>query len=700
MTHDPRTTEEVYEGLRDSLTGKIAKLSNFTSRSFNYVWAQAFSAEIRDLQLRALGAEFAGWIDYAGGPVDETDLERLGISDSVTPEEIEQYTDDHHLEELVKLVGVERFEGATATGAVDIDTDPNREVTIPEGTLVSTQTDSSGESLIFETVERVTVPDGTTTGTDINIIAQEVGEEHNVPAGTIIRFPEPPVGVTGVTNPSSTTGGLGEESNDELRQRAKNAVVEQAGGGTVEGIRGFIISEIDAVQSGDVLLEEFTDLCPPYVDVVVDGGSDQEVEDAIESSRPVAIRHNLIRPETTQISADIVLTGTDINQLLVRQTVEDFLLELGLSEPFYERALLREIMSVDENILNVGQLEVSIESHTNEAFTYATGTDQYALEYTYADDGSMLIVDSSGDEYVEDTDFEVIDRTDDAFPETIDWSINAVSPDDGEDYFVDYNVDSPANIVRDEINVMNFGLTNTFTFDPNEEFYRLDEIPFESSVTITDDSSDTYIRGTDFTVESRPENDATDTFIYQSGRTDYKFDFTTKADTVSITDENDNTFTRGTDYTVIDKSGDGRLKTIRWDENESTPAADAEFTVEYTADNYIPQSIVWDNAQATPDDAEQFTVTYDQGFYDLDQEVVDAPDDIIKDENQVEYVEDTDFEFADDTADGEDDGILWIDGATAPSAGEEFYSTYFTEGNLFFEVRQKADPGSIVVTTQ
>jgi len=701
MTHEPRTIDDIYEELRDGLKGRIAKLTNFTETSFNFVWTRAFATEVRELELRALNSEFAGWVDYAGGPITEDDLERLGIEDSVTPEELESFTDDENLEELVKIVGVERDEGSPASGTVDIETDVSRDVTITEGIEVATEPDLNGASLTYEVTygddeSPVESPSGQTTAADVPIEAVEVSTEYNVPANTISRFPSPPIGLTGVNNPESVDGGREAESNDSLRDRAKNAVLEQAGGGTVEGIRGFVISNVEGLNQGDVLLEEFTDPCPPYVDVIVDGGTESEVLDAIEQSRPVAIKHNLVRPEVTQIGVDAALNGTDVNDSFVRQEIEDYLLELGLGEPFYEDEVIRRIMNSDNNILNIEQLRTTIDRATNETFTFDDTVSTYELQYTYADNGNITVVDDSGDTYEEDTDFQVVSLTTGGNPKVIDWSINAVTPDDEELFFVDYDVQSPANIVRDETNTMNFGLSDTFTYDPTtEDFYRLSEVPFDSSVSISG-----FTKGTDYTVESRPEDDVSDTFVYLSGKDDYRLDYTTSLSTETVTDEGGTTYSQGSDYDIVDTDGDGRLDTLRWLGGGSSPAADSEFTIEYQSDNYIPQSIVWDTNESTPNSAEQFTVNYDQAFYDTQYEIVDAPDDVIEDETTATYTEDTEYEFADYSADGENDGVLWIDGQTTPSGGEDFYLTYTSEGNRVFEVRQKADPGSVTVTTQ
>ena len=283
MTHDPRTQEDIYQSLKDNLTGKITKLTNFTDRSFNYVFTQAFAEEIRELEILATAAEFAGWIDYVGGDITQSQLDTLGYDD-LSPEEINEVMEDEYLDEYVKIVGINRFEGARATGTVTIETQ-SRTTLIPEGTVVSTSPDSDGSVLEFETTEDAETGDNVTVVSNVPIEAVEVGVEHNVSADTIVRFSDPPLGVRGVSNPESTTGGEGRESNEELRNRAKSQVEGASEGGTVEGIKAYLRQNIEAVGEGDVIIEEFVESKPPFVDVIVDGGSQSDVSSAIEFSR-------------------------------------------------------------------------------------------------------------------------------------------------------------------------------------------------------------------------------------------------------------------------------------------------------------------------------------------------------------------------------------------------------------------------------
>jgi uncharacterized phage protein gp47/JayE len=507
MPYKPRSDQDIYESLRESLKSRITKLSNFTERSFNYVWTQAFANEVRELEVRNLVSQFSGWVDYAGRPITEEDLEQLGLAEDVSPEEIEEFTKEEYLDELVKIVGVRRFEGARASGTVTIDTQA-AQTTIPKGTKLTTEVDTDGNSQDFLTTEEVETADGVTQVDDVPIQAEDVGAESNVPANTIIRFEEPPVGVKGVTNPSSTTGGEDRESNDELRTRAKNAVESSSQGGTTDGIKGYIRQNVEGVGAGDVIIDEFTDTKPPFVDVIVDGGVDTEVEDAIDFSRPTGIRHNLVRPQVIQVGFDTDLVGQQLDTTAVEDRLTDYLLNLGLGENVYQDKIVQQILDVDADIVNIDSIGGYVERVTNEQFEYDNTITGYRLDFTYDDThGSVTVQDKSGETYTQGTDFELQDQTGDGWPETVVW-LNNTTPNDGEDFFVDYDVTNPGqtafvdyydlSLVRDETFNWNPGYSDSEDYENTQDIYQLDFVPFPSSLSISDASGDTYTEGTDF----------------------------------------------------------------------------------------------------------------------------------------------------------------------------------------------------------
>jgi len=768
MTHEPRTKDEIYEALRASLTGKIAKLTNFTDRSFNYVWTQAFAEEIRELEVLAVVSELAGWIDYTGGPITEDDLEQLDIETDVTAEEINEFMQEDYLDEYVKIVGINRLPGSRATGSVTFTTQ-SAVTTIPSGTRVTTVPDSDGNTIDFLTTEQAETSNGVTTVTDVPIQAADVGQEFNIPANEIVRLAEPPIGVRGVDNPEATTGGEDREDNDELRARAKQAVQSSSQGGTVDGIKGYIRQNIEGVGEGDIIVDEFTDPCPPFVDVIVDGGLDAEVEDAIDFSRPAGIRHNLVRPQVVQLGFQIDVLGTDIGTADVEDEVETFLLEQGIGEEFYEDELIRRIMNTDPDILNIDNLGGTVERVTNEAFDYETSVDAAIADDggtttdetaeandTVSNDMTLLpAAPATGDAYYfgEETIFSqfelnisqagagtwdivweyydgsgwvslanVTDGTSDfqsSGTGTVSWDIPSdwVSTNIGgvdELYWVRARLDTFTSLstqpLGQEASIDGSGYVLDYTYEDTN-----------GSITITDNSGDSYTENTDFEVfdnsgDGWPEtlvwtdgatpdeseqffvdydvtvvgqtsngnrhltslvrdesfywsDDSTETFTYSNTQDLYEMEEIPFDNSTSIEDASGDPYVEGTDYEIIDDSGNGFAQTIDW-------------TV----------------GGGTPDNSEDFTITYEKKVYIPEYEVVETPGGEIRDASGDVYEQDVDYNVVDLTQDNENDAISWISNPATLGDGEQFFFSYFNEGDINFGNREKADPGTLSVT--
>lgn len=846
MAHtELQTKQQIYESLRSGLTGRITKLTNFTDRSFNYVWTRAFSEEIRELQELALVSELAGFIDYTGGPVTEDDLEDIGVADRISAERVNELMEDDYLDEYVKIVGVTRNEGSVATGTVTFSTQSAKTV-IPAGTRVTTAPEANGTTTDFLTTEQVDTSAGETQASNVPIESVGVGDEFNVPAGSITRISNPPVGVTGVENPESTTGGENIESNDSLRERAKSAVGGASEGGTVEGIKAYIRNNVDGVQQSDIIIDEFFNEQPPFVDVIVDGGLDDEVSAAIEFSRPAGIRHDLVRPQVIQIGANIDLLGTDINTTTVENRMETFLLELGIGEQFYEDQFIREIMQADDDIINIDFLDTTIERVTNETFEYNTDVDfaiaddggaltdettqansvesndmtllpqspavgdayyfgqdtifseldltisqggagtwnivweyydgsnwvalsnvtdgtsdfqiantntvswdipsdwtstvvdgaegyyfvrarldtftsistqplgeevditgpGYWLDYTFEEtNGTISVEDKSGITYTENTDFVLLDRTGDGWPETLVWD-GGGTPDEGDEFFVDYDVTVSgetangdryqAELVRDEVFEFNLNHEDTITYNNTNQVYELTHVPFENSVSIVDENSTSFTEDTDWQLTPTKDYATEDVIEYVSGTTSYSLSSELVVDFSAVYDENGNIYVRGTDYTISDSDNDGFGDTINWDTNNSVPGDTVNFTVVYDA---YPTGVRWDTNNSTPPQDDEFTVTYDQVYYDSEYEIIETPGGVVRDVSGNLYNEDTEYIVVDEDRDGEQDGIYWEQNPASLGNGEEFFFTYFTEGDIFFGDREKADPGTLSVET-
>lgn len=363
MAREPRGQQDIYKSIRSRISGEIPELTNFTTSSFNWVWTQAYSAEIREVELDTVAAYLEGFIDYAGGPIDESDLDQLGLSDTVDVEEINDRLEESNLDELVKVVSVTRDPGTESSGTVTFTVDSDS-IIVPSGTVVSTEPDYSGDVLKYETTEQVSPSTGNTT-VDAAIEAQEVGQQYNVGANTITNLVDEPNGVQSVTNDDSVTGGDDRETNDELRERAKEALLQRTEGGTVDGVETYVSNNVDNID--DIRIEEVFNGDNwhgdyPHGHLVVEGGDDDEIRGAVEDSRPVAIRQFLVRPTVTNIDADISISSGRgaVSTSETEGAVERYLDSLGFGDELIYNKIVQRVLNSDEDIEEINSIDLLV----------------------------------------------------------------------------------------------------------------------------------------------------------------------------------------------------------------------------------------------------------------------------------------------------------------------------------------------------
>lgn len=457
MVYKPRTTDQIYDSLRTGLINRISNLTNFVETSFNYVWTQAFSSRFKENEEALLAAQLSGWIDYAGGPITQEQLDSLEI-EGVTPEEVNEYMEDSDLDKLVEIVGVDRDPGEQANGDVTFTT-VSSYTEIPAGTEVATQPDGSGNYFSYTTDTDTSTASGDTE-TTVGITAVDVGEEFNVGSGQVTYLPSPPTGVQAVVNNQAILGGANQETNEELRERAKNAIFDKSGGGTAAGVRGYVSSNTEDVST--VAIAEYpggnaslaanspspggpggASATAPFADVIVEGGDDQDILESINESRPVAIQHNLVRPELIEINVTASVLGSGIATDDIVSSVTTYINNRGLGEALYRDKIIQRALNADAQVENIETLTVEV---TNESHTFQTGTDIYALDKgeQMVADGITSVTGTSGGAsttFVEGTDYEEVDSGSDGQVDAIDWSLGGANPDDGTDFFVQYTID-------------------------------------------------------------------------------------------------------------------------------------------------------------------------------------------------------------------------------------------------------------------
>jgi len=239
------------------------------------ITTKTFDQIVADIILK-LQTDLAGVItDFNPGSVVRTIIEafalQIGIN-SIVPTNIYQQLQNIYngafidtatgddLDNVVALVGVTRNAAVAATGVVRFYANPSplADIIIPAGTQVSTQPNASGTQIVFKTDEQVILTIGGSY-VDANVTAVVAGANGNVAANTVTYLATPIYGITSITNPSGMSGGVDEESDDDLRERAKHAL-EVAAKATVNALY-YAVLGVDGVGSvtvNDLPVREIT----------------------------------------------------------------------------------------------------------------------------------------------------------------------------------------------------------------------------------------------------------------------------------------------------------------------------------------------------------------------------------------------------------------------------------------------------------
>jgi hypothetical protein len=186
------------------------------------------------------------------------------------------------LNKVVALLGVERVAGGRPVGEVEFTRAPGSAgvITIPAGTRITTP---DGESEYATTATIALAP----TQGSIRVAARDLEVGKPLAAGTLTVLPLPIAGIAKVTNPAPTAIATQDETDDELRTRAKGFLhgSERATLGairqaiTLQGISADV--EEDSVRPGYVNITLHAESVSPEMQ--------QRLMTAIEDSRPAGI---------------------------------------------------------------------------------------------------------------------------------------------------------------------------------------------------------------------------------------------------------------------------------------------------------------------------------------------------------------------------------------------------------------------------
>lgn len=203
------------------------------------------------------------------------------LAEQVYNQSFLRYAEGVSLDYLVELGDIKRFQAENSRGEITIYGQEGK--LIPRGFLVST---ASGIS--YRTTEDALIQNGYST---VSIEAIEKGEKGNIPSGSINQIINPEFGIDRIENKAETQFGRNIETDYELRERYRLSF-SSGGTATIAAIRSKLLS-ISSVKSAIVLendtMQSVDGIPPKSIKVIVQGGEDQEVAQAILDTKAAGI---------------------------------------------------------------------------------------------------------------------------------------------------------------------------------------------------------------------------------------------------------------------------------------------------------------------------------------------------------------------------------------------------------------------------
>jgi len=229
---------------------------NLSSRSPLGVFVRVFAWVASTLWMLVEKVYLAGYVDTASG----ASLFRIG-----------------------KLVGITRISAMKATGESTFNGEAG--TIIPAGFLVRTES-----NVRFLVQQRGTIP--ATGSITLPIVAEEVGSDGNVSAGSIVVAVTPIAGLASLQNNHDTVGGRLAETDEEFRDRYQSATSTGRSSST-DAIRADIL-KLPGVSSTKVFENEndtVTAGLPPHsIHAIVQGGSEEAIALCIHKRKSAGIQ--------------------------------------------------------------------------------------------------------------------------------------------------------------------------------------------------------------------------------------------------------------------------------------------------------------------------------------------------------------------------------------------------------------------------
>ncbi len=252
------------------------------------------------------------------------------------------------LEKVVALLGVERVAGGHAAGEVEFTRAPGSRgvITIPAGVRVITE----DGNIEYETTAAIELSPGQNSA---RVVARDLEINDPLPANALTVLPIPIAGILSVTNPAPTAIATQDETDSELRTRAKN-FLHGSERGTLGAIKAAIARqritadvEEPAATPGVIEITPHAESLPPELQ--------QRLLTAVEDVRPAGVRivwKGVQPPAKVNLTLRLTTTNGLLEQDLraaqrtVREKIADYFARLPAREPGSINRLVGLILSV------------------------------------------------------------------------------------------------------------------------------------------------------------------------------------------------------------------------------------------------------------------------------------------------------------------------------------------------------------------
>ena len=244
---------------------------------------------------------------------------------------------DKHAEE----VGLKRKSAVKSSGELkfSLSEAATSDISVPKGTICAT---SGVNSIRFITLSDAVITAGSLS-VQVAAEAEEGGKISNTNAGTIVIMVTQVQGVSEVTNPSAFSGGLDEETDDELRKRMTQRYRNVSNGTNAAFYKNFVLS-YDGVSSASVeKLARGAGTLDVYIagkGELVDSETLSKIQAELSEQREINVDVDVKNAQLVPINVYFSLkikTGYDKNTLhaVCKDKIKNYFLSLGIGDTVY-----------------------------------------------------------------------------------------------------------------------------------------------------------------------------------------------------------------------------------------------------------------------------------------------------------------------------------------------------------------------------